>query len=157
MLCKIAVPIILLPEEHATLDVWAREGNLPYRKVVRTKTINMAADGVLNQDIAKHLGISRPMVQLWRDRFPALVKSKLTGRSEHCYDHLDEFHAVFPAAKGFTLQNARKPGSFLTIRAPVFSSSKRESGPPQWIRVRLNRWRGNRNCTGINKSRERGK
>lgn len=69
---KTAIPVILVPEEHATLDAWARGRNLPYRKEVRAKIINMAADGVLNQDIAKHLGVSRPRVQLWRERFLAL-------------------------------------------------------------------------------------
>ena len=32
----------------------------------------MASDGVLNQDIARELEISRPTVQLWRERFLAL-------------------------------------------------------------------------------------
>jgi len=32
----------------------------------------MAADGVLSQDIAKELRISRPTVQLWRQRFLSL-------------------------------------------------------------------------------------
>ncbi len=36
----------------------------------------MAADGALNQTIAEALGVSRPTVQLWRDRFLAL---RLTG------------------------------------------------------------------------------
>ena len=36
----------------------------------------MAADGVLNQDIAQKLHISRPTVQLWRERFLTL---RLTG------------------------------------------------------------------------------
>lgn len=32
----------------------------------------MAADGAFNQDIAGILGVSRPTVQLWRERFLAL-------------------------------------------------------------------------------------
>ena len=32
----------------------------------------MAADGVTNQDIAERLDVSRPTVQLWRERFLAL-------------------------------------------------------------------------------------
>jgi transposase len=54
------------------LETWVRGRNRPYRQVVRTKIITMAADGVSNQDIAKILGVSRPMVQLWRERFLAL-------------------------------------------------------------------------------------
>jgi len=42
------------------------------RLVERARIIQMAADGVRSQDIARELGISRPTVQLWRERFLAL-------------------------------------------------------------------------------------
>ena len=42
------------------------------RLVQRAQIIQMAADGVLNQDIAQKLNISRPTVQLWRFRFLSL-------------------------------------------------------------------------------------
>lgn len=42
------------------------------RLVQRAKIIRMAADGVLSQDIARTLKVSRPTVQLWRQRFLAL-------------------------------------------------------------------------------------
>jgi len=42
------------------------------RLVERARIIQMAADGVRSQDIAQELGISRPTVQLWRERFLAL-------------------------------------------------------------------------------------
>jgi len=41
------------------------------RLVERARIIQMAADGVPSQDIAQELGISRPTVQLWRERFLA--------------------------------------------------------------------------------------
>jgi transposase len=40
--------------------------------VQRAEIITMAADGVINQDIAERLRVSRPTVQLWRERFLAL-------------------------------------------------------------------------------------
>jgi len=67
-----AAPIVLSPEEHSTLIAWARGRRHAHRRVVRAHIITMAADGVRNQDIAKRLGVSRPTVQLWRDRFLAL-------------------------------------------------------------------------------------
>lgn len=70
-------PILLAPEERATLDTWVRGRNLPYRQVVRAKIITLAADGVFSRDIAKVLRISRPTVQLWRERFLALRLSGL--------------------------------------------------------------------------------
>jgi len=74
---RTAARIVLAPEERATLDVWARGRSLSHRKVVRAKIITMAADGVRSQEIATVLGVSRPTVQLWRDRFLALRVSGL--------------------------------------------------------------------------------
>lgn len=52
--------------------MWARGRSLPLRLVQRARIIQLAADGVSSQDIAHGLKISRPTVQLWRQRFLAL-------------------------------------------------------------------------------------
>ncbi len=67
-----AEPIVLSPEERGTLDLWARGKRLAQRVVQRARIIQMAAHGVPSQDIARGLKISRPTVQLWRQRFLAL-------------------------------------------------------------------------------------
>ncbi len=67
-----APPIVLSPEERSVLAAWARGRSLPLRLVERAQIIIMAADGVPSQEIAAALGISRPTVQLWRERFVAL-------------------------------------------------------------------------------------
>jgi len=64
--------ITLSPEERTTLETWSRGRSLPARLVQRARIIQMAADGALNQTIAEALAVSRPTVQLWRDRFLAL-------------------------------------------------------------------------------------
>src|SRR6266542_1985813 len=69
---RTAAPIVLAPDERATLDAWTRGRRLSHRKVVRAKIITMAADKVPSQDIAAALHVSRPTVQLWRARFLAL-------------------------------------------------------------------------------------
>ena len=69
---RIAAPIILSPEEHCTLDTWVRGRRFPVRLVQRAQIIQMAADGMRSQNIAQELGISRPTIQLWRQRFLAL-------------------------------------------------------------------------------------
>ena len=65
-------PIILESAEQATLETWSRSRSLPLRQVQRAKIILMATNGVNNQDIAATLGLSRPTIQLWRERFLAL-------------------------------------------------------------------------------------
>jgi transposase len=72
-----AARIILSQEERAALDQWARSRTMPLRLVQRAKIIQMASNGINSQDIAKMLQVSRPTVQLWRERFLALRLSGL--------------------------------------------------------------------------------
>ena len=74
---RVAPPIVLTSEERTTLDRWATARTLPARLVQRAQVIRMAADGIQNQVIAERLRISRPTVQLWRERFLALRLSGL--------------------------------------------------------------------------------
>ncbi len=67
-----APPIVLSPDEVVRLDQWSRSRTLPARVVERAQIVRLAAAGVPNQAIAQRLGISRPTVQLWRERFLAL-------------------------------------------------------------------------------------
>ncbi|WP_396216934.1 IS630 family transposase, partial [Gemmatimonas sp.] len=67
-----AVPITLSPEEDTTLATWGRSRTLPLRQVQRAQIVQLAAAGMDSQDIATALGVSRPTVQLWRQRFLAL-------------------------------------------------------------------------------------
>lgn len=73
---NIAERIVLSPEEEAVINRWAHGKIFPVRLVQRAKIIRMSADGIFNHDIAQELGVSRPTVQLWRERFLAL---RLTG------------------------------------------------------------------------------
>lgn len=67
-----APPIVLSADEVTILDAWARSRTLPARVVERARIVQWAAHGVASKDIAQRLGVSRPTVQLWRERFLAL-------------------------------------------------------------------------------------
>src|SRR5688572_14623324 len=69
---RMASPISLTTEEDSILEAWARSRSMPLRVVQRAQIIQMAADGIQSQDIAHALQVSRPTVQLWRQRFLAL-------------------------------------------------------------------------------------
>jgi len=66
---NIAERIILTPQEEATINRWAQGKSFPLRLIQRAKIIQLAAQGLFNHDIAKRLDITRPTVQLWRERF----------------------------------------------------------------------------------------
>ena len=69
---RIAPKIILSADESAALAKWAQGRSVPARLVQRAQIIQRAAKGAQNKDIAVELGISRPTVQLWRERFLSL-------------------------------------------------------------------------------------
>jgi transposase len=69
---RIAPPIILSPDENVALAKWAQGRSISARLVQRARIIQRAAEGAQSKDIAKKLGVSRPTVQLWRERFLAL-------------------------------------------------------------------------------------
>src|SRR6266704_6114190 len=69
---RIASPIVLSEEERAVLSTWTRGRSLPLRLIQRAQIVVMAAQGIPSRDIAQALEVSRPTVQLWRERFLAL-------------------------------------------------------------------------------------
>ena len=73
---RTAPPIVLTAGEQSALASWVRGRSFPLRLVQRSRIITLAADKVPNQEIARRLGVSRPTVQLWRERFLA---SRIAG------------------------------------------------------------------------------
>jgi len=74
---RIAAPITLSPEERATLEAWSQSRTVAVRLAQRSRMILMAAEGLQSQNIARQMGISRPTVQLWRERFLAMRQEGL--------------------------------------------------------------------------------
>ena len=74
---NIAERIILTKQEEATINRWAQGKSFPLRLIQRAQIIQLAANVTFNHDIAEQLNISRPTVQLWRERFLAFRLSGL--------------------------------------------------------------------------------
>ena len=68
---KTATTIHLRPEVREQLVRYARGRSVPKRLVERAGIVLRAAEGQQSQVIAVEMGLSRPTVQLWRDRFAA--------------------------------------------------------------------------------------
>jgi transposase len=73
-----AEKLLITPGQQRTLNVWVRAQNTPQSVVTRCRIILMAAEGLSNNRIAKHMGVSRPTVILWRERFLRRGPSSLT-------------------------------------------------------------------------------
>jgi transposase len=61
--------LTLTAEQRRELEARSRRYTLPYRDVVRAKSVLMAADGMGNHEIAARLGSRREVVPKWRKRF----------------------------------------------------------------------------------------
>ena len=73
---RVAVPIVLTPEERSLLSAWSRGRSTPHRLVVRARIVLLAADGLTNQEIVEELHLNARTVGLWRRRFALL---RVTG------------------------------------------------------------------------------
>ena len=72
-----AESVTLSDSERSELEKLARGRSIPARLVQRARVVLKAASGMQNKEIARELKISRPTVQLWRERFLALRLSGL--------------------------------------------------------------------------------
>ena len=68
---KPAVALALTAPQRADLEAFVRSGKTPQRVVTRAMIVLAAADGTAVNAIARELGVTRPTVYLWRDRFRA--------------------------------------------------------------------------------------
>jgi transposase len=68
---SVAVRIDLTSEERAQLEAWARRRTTAQALAQRSRIVLAAADGLKNTEIAERLGVGRPMVTKWRNRFAA--------------------------------------------------------------------------------------
>lgn len=66
---RVAQPITLSADERATLTRWARGRRTEARSVQRAKIVLMAAEGMLNKEIASALEVTEETVGRWRARY----------------------------------------------------------------------------------------
>jgi transposase len=71
MAMRIAPVVTLSEEVRAELVKWSRGRNTPAKLVLRANIILLAADGMMNKDIAQKLNTGMKTVCLWRSRFIA--------------------------------------------------------------------------------------
>ena len=66
---SVAVRIDLTDDERAQLEAWARRRTTAQALALRSRVVLAAAEGAKNTEIAERLGVGRPMVTKWRNRF----------------------------------------------------------------------------------------
>src|SRR5215216_7279991 len=66
---NVASTIELTGDERAQLEAWARRRSSAQALAQRSRIVLAAAEGLKNTEIAERLGVGRPMVTKWRNRF----------------------------------------------------------------------------------------
>jgi len=66
---SVAVAIELSADERAQLEAWTRRRSSAQALAQRSRIVLLAAEGKPNTEIAHALGVHRPMVTKWRNRF----------------------------------------------------------------------------------------
>ena len=69
---RVAVPVILTPEERQQLLTWSRGRSTPKRLMDRSRIVLAAAEGKSNKQIATEFDLDQDSVGLWRRRFTLL-------------------------------------------------------------------------------------
>jgi transposase len=64
-----AVSIELSDDERSQLESWSRRRTSAQALAQRSRIVLLAAEGLKNVEIARRLGVHRPMVTKWRNRF----------------------------------------------------------------------------------------
>src|SRR5215208_2091606 len=66
-----AQPLGLRPGDRELLESWTRSSSGRAGVAQRARIVLLAAEGVSNTEIARRVGVSRPTVIGWRDRYTA--------------------------------------------------------------------------------------
>jgi transposase len=65
----VAAPLVLPDADRSRLEALTRSSLAPAGLVQRARIVLPAADGLANTEIARRVGVSRPTVNAWRDRY----------------------------------------------------------------------------------------
>ena len=82
---RVAAPLAVREADRSTLLSWTRSSGVKAGLAKRARIVLLAGEGVPNSEIAERVGVSRPTVNLWRDRYAgggvaALTDEPRSGR-----------------------------------------------------------------------------
>ncbi len=76
---KTAAALVLRNGDRSQLEALLRSNTVPAGVAQRARIVLLAAEGVANYEIAERVGVTRPTVNLWRNRYAASGLAGLDG------------------------------------------------------------------------------
>ena len=139
MVNRVAPPLPLREGDRVELSAWLRSSSMPAGLVQRARIVLLAADGVPNVEIAAVVGVSRPTVNAWRDRYSAAGVAGLQDAPRAGRPRTIERGAVIaatlskpPARLGITHWSTRSLARHLKISDAEVAAIWREAGVQPW-------------------------
>ena len=134
-----AAPVGLRDGDREQLERWIRSSTIPAGLAQRARIVLLAADGVSNVEISERLGVSKPTVTSWRDRYrdggiAALDDRPRSGRPR-TLDHREIVAATLkspPTKLGVTHWSSRLLARHLKIGDATVARAWREYGIQPW-------------------------
>jgi transposase len=133
--------LVITDEDRATLESWTRSSTVSAGRVERARIVLAVADGAGTSGTAQALGVSRPPVIKWRDRFAAngiagLDDDPRSGRPKTIDDAaiIAATLEVPPASLSVTHWSSRLLGRHLGIGDATVARAWRRYGIKPWRR-----------------------
>ena len=129
----------LRPGDRELLESWTRSSSIRAGLAQRARIVLLAADGVSNTEIADRVGVSRPTVIGWRDRYASsgvrgLEDERRSGRPR-TVDRAQILAATLgppPAELGVTHWSSRLLASRLKLDHATVLKAWRSLGVAPW-------------------------
>jgi transposase len=129
-----AAPVGLRDGDREQLERWTRSSTIPAGLAQRARIVLLAADGVSNVEISERLGVSKPTVTSWRDRYRVGGIAARSGRPR-TLGHREIVAATLkspPAKLGLTHWSSRLLARHLKIGDATVARAWREYGIQPW-------------------------
>ena len=129
----------LRPGDRELLEAWTRSSSIRAGLAQRARILLLAADGVSNTEIAERVGVSRPTVIAWRDRYAnsgmkGLNDGQRSGRPR-TVDRAEILAATLsppPAKLGITHWSSRLLADYLKVDASTVLRTWRHHRVQPW-------------------------
>lgn len=133
--------LVVSPEDRATLQSWTRSSTASAGHVERARIVLAVADGVGTSAAARLVGVSRPTVIKWRDRFAANGISGLDDEERSGRPKIVDDAAIIaatldppPESLAVTHWSSRLLGRHLNIGDATVARAWRRYGVKPWRR-----------------------
>src|SRR3954469_22990078 len=134
-----AAPLLLREDDEAVLARWTRSSSVSAGLAARARIVLLAADGTANVRIAELVGVSRPTVDLWRNRYrehgmAGLVDADRPGRPREVDPRriVEATLTAPPKSMGVTHWSSRLLAARLKISHVTIAAAWKQYGVRPW-------------------------